>query len=168
MAAYRRVDDLRSAAGWLPVHRDQLRAQRSVSSMGSLYLFYYRPLIGSDNLEWPSRSIHRLQVFSNGIFRTVVQTFNWHRASRGLSATAEFLVRNRIELQRRINTMILWNKSLLLIYLLLLFILLHPPKEDMYSSLFVCLSVSNFAQKFPTKLAWNFQVWLAMGQRTSG
>ena len=40
MAAYRRVHDLRSPAGWLPVHRDQLRAQRSVSSMGSLYLFY--------------------------------------------------------------------------------------------------------------------------------
>ena len=34
MAAYRRVDDLRSPAGWLPVHRDQLRAQRSVSSTG--------------------------------------------------------------------------------------------------------------------------------------
>jgi len=34
MAAYRRVDDLRSPAGWLPVHRDQLRAQHSVSSMG--------------------------------------------------------------------------------------------------------------------------------------
>jgi len=34
MAAYRQVDDLRSPAGWLPVHRDQLRAQRSVSSMG--------------------------------------------------------------------------------------------------------------------------------------
>jgi len=28
------VDGLRSPAGWLPVHRDQLRAQRSVSSMG--------------------------------------------------------------------------------------------------------------------------------------
>ena len=24
---------------WLPVHRDQLRAQRSVTSMGKLYLF---------------------------------------------------------------------------------------------------------------------------------
>jgi len=34
MAAYRRVDDLRSPVGWLPVHRDQLRAQRSVTSMG--------------------------------------------------------------------------------------------------------------------------------------
>jgi len=41
MAAYRRVDDLRSPAGWLPVHRDQLRAQCSVSSMGSLYLYLF-------------------------------------------------------------------------------------------------------------------------------
>ena len=40
MAAYRRVDDLRSLAGWLPVYRDQLQAQRSVSSMGSLLPFY--------------------------------------------------------------------------------------------------------------------------------
>jgi len=39
MAAYRRVDDLWLPAGWLPVHRDQLRAQRSVLSMGSLYLY---------------------------------------------------------------------------------------------------------------------------------
>ena len=30
---------IRSPAGWMPVHRDQLRAQRWVSSMGSLYLF---------------------------------------------------------------------------------------------------------------------------------
>ena len=28
-----------SPAGWLPVHRDQLRAQRSVTSMGKLYIF---------------------------------------------------------------------------------------------------------------------------------
>jgi len=41
MAAYRRVDDLWSPAAWLPVHRDQLRAQRSVSSMGSLYLYLF-------------------------------------------------------------------------------------------------------------------------------
>jgi len=33
MAAYRRVDDLRSPVGWLPVHQDQLRAQRSVSPL---------------------------------------------------------------------------------------------------------------------------------------
>jgi len=41
MAAYRRVDDLRSVTCGLTacsLHRDQLRAQRSVSSMGSLYL----------------------------------------------------------------------------------------------------------------------------------
>jgi len=36
---YRRVDGFKSPAGWLPVHLDQLRAQRSVTSMGSLYLF---------------------------------------------------------------------------------------------------------------------------------
>jgi len=34
MAAYRRVDGFKSPA----VHRDQLRAQRSVTSMGELYL----------------------------------------------------------------------------------------------------------------------------------
>jgi len=30
MATCRRVDGLKSPAGWLPVHRDQLRARRSV------------------------------------------------------------------------------------------------------------------------------------------
>jgi len=39
MAAYRRVDDLQSPAGWLPVHRDQLQAQHSVSSIGKSYLY---------------------------------------------------------------------------------------------------------------------------------
>ena len=34
-----RVDGFKSPAGWLPIHRDQLRAQRSVTSMGELYLF---------------------------------------------------------------------------------------------------------------------------------
>ena len=29
MAAYRRVDGFKSPVGWLPVHGDQLRAQRS-------------------------------------------------------------------------------------------------------------------------------------------
>jgi len=33
---------LMSPAGWLPVHQDQLRAQRSVMSMGSLYLLCRR------------------------------------------------------------------------------------------------------------------------------
>ena len=41
MAAYRRVDDLQSPAGWLPVHRDQIRAQRCVASMESLYLYLF-------------------------------------------------------------------------------------------------------------------------------
>ena len=41
MASYRRADDLYSPAGWLHVQRDQLRAQRSVTSMGSLYLYLY-------------------------------------------------------------------------------------------------------------------------------
>ena len=41
---------------WLPVHRDQLRAQRSVTSMGELYLFYRSKLISDSNFEkitWP-------------------------------------------------------------------------------------------------------------------
>ena len=42
MAAYCQVYGVvihfTSPAGWLPVHRDQLRAQRSVTSMGKLYL----------------------------------------------------------------------------------------------------------------------------------
>jgi len=40
MAAYRQVDDIYSPVGWLPVHRDQLRAQRSVTSMRGLYLLF--------------------------------------------------------------------------------------------------------------------------------
>jgi len=41
MAAYRWMDDL----SHLPVHRDQLRAQRSVTSMGNLYLFTHYPSV---------------------------------------------------------------------------------------------------------------------------
>ena len=40
MAAYCQVYGVihfTSPAGWLPVHRDQLRAQRSLTSMGKLY-----------------------------------------------------------------------------------------------------------------------------------
>jgi len=40
MAAYRRVDDLRSPAGWLPVHRDQLRAQRVWESFTFTFLVF--------------------------------------------------------------------------------------------------------------------------------
>ena len=42
MAAYCQVYGVihfTSPPGWLPVHQDQLRAQRSVTSMGKLYLF---------------------------------------------------------------------------------------------------------------------------------
>ena len=41
MAAYGRMDGFYSPEGLLPVHRDQLRAQRLVTSMGELYPFYY-------------------------------------------------------------------------------------------------------------------------------
>jgi len=37
----------------------------------------------------------------------------------------------------------------------------------MYVCLFVCLSVSNFAQKLPNRFASNFQGRLAMGQSTN-
>ena len=39
MAAYRREWLKKSPAGWLPVDLDQLRAQRSVTKIGELYLF---------------------------------------------------------------------------------------------------------------------------------
>ena len=42
-----------SPAGWLPVHRDQLRAQRSVTSMGKLYLLP----IGADLWRWGTISL---------------------------------------------------------------------------------------------------------------
>ena len=66
MAAYRRVDDLRSPAGWLPVHRNQLRAQRSVSSMWSLYLLPFYLLI---QLNLPQAAVrHRQQ---HGVVTTI-------------------------------------------------------------------------------------------------
>jgi len=47
MAAHRRVDGLKSAVGWLPVHRDQLRAQRL---MGELYLFTFKRVSRGDQI----------------------------------------------------------------------------------------------------------------------
>jgi len=41
MAAYRRVDDLRSPADWLPVHQDRIRAQRS--AVGLKTADHHRP-----------------------------------------------------------------------------------------------------------------------------
>ena len=38
MAAFRRVDGLKLPAGWQPVHRNQLPAQRSLTSMGVPFL----------------------------------------------------------------------------------------------------------------------------------
>jgi len=37
-------DGLKSPAGWLPIHRNQLRAQRSETSMGELYLLPLRAM----------------------------------------------------------------------------------------------------------------------------
>ena len=43
-----------SPAGWLPVHRDQLRAQRSVTSMGKLYLFLLSSSLSAASTScWP-------------------------------------------------------------------------------------------------------------------
>ena len=39
MAAYRPAYGLKSPAGWLPVHQDQLRAQRLITSIGILSIF---------------------------------------------------------------------------------------------------------------------------------
>jgi len=39
-----------------------------------------------------------------------------------------------------------------------------PAKEDMFLSLFVCLSVSNFVQKLPNGFGRNFRGRLAVGQ----
>jgi len=57
MTAYRPVDDLWSPAGWLPVHRDQLRAKHSVISMGSLLYFrstLWQSLLNKAGLKCPS------------------------------------------------------------------------------------------------------------------
>jgi len=40
-------------------------------------------------------------------------------------------------------------------------------KEDMFSSLFVCLFVSKFARKLPNGFSWNFHGRLAIGQWTN-
>jgi len=59
MAAYRRVDGLKSSAGWLPVHRDdQLWTQRSILSMGELYLFtpVLSPMYVIDKSKWQLRN----------------------------------------------------------------------------------------------------------------
>jgi len=59
MAAYRRVDDLYSPAGWLPVHPVQHRAQRSATCQLSIHLFY---LVGVMN-SIPFRSLLTIFIF---------------------------------------------------------------------------------------------------------
>ena len=60
MAAYRRVDDFKSPAGWLPVHRDKLRAQRSVTSMEELYLNLLR--FGLDCRSWSESEVNAVMM----------------------------------------------------------------------------------------------------------
>jgi len=59
MAAYRRVDDLRSPAGWLPVHRDQLRANARcrVWEAFTFYRGIVSPLRGNKPQMWPILNI---------------------------------------------------------------------------------------------------------------
>jgi len=46
-------DSLHVICGWLPVHWDQVRAQRLVTSMGKLYLFYIAHKILSSAIKLP-------------------------------------------------------------------------------------------------------------------
>ena len=49
-----------SPAGWLPIHQDQLRAQRSVTSMGKLYLFSIAKHLSNNELLYYTLSINLL------------------------------------------------------------------------------------------------------------
>jgi len=66
MAAYRRVDDLRSPAGWLPAPL-QLRAQRPVSSMGKPlplpFTLWFLSSSSSIFFSLPNLSGRRLDVY---------------------------------------------------------------------------------------------------------
>ena len=87
MAAYRREDDLRSPAGWLPVHRDQLRAQRSVSSMGSLL---YPPTVvvikSTVYTIWKSLrgTISNQYTGDNELRRKEISMMSYQKAIRGM------------------------------------------------------------------------------------
>jgi len=68
MAAYCQVYAVihfTSPAGWLPVHRDQLQAQCSVTSMGKLYLFTWNPHYNKDKF-----LLERIQHCFTRIFPT--------------------------------------------------------------------------------------------------
>ena len=78
MAAYCRVYGVihfTSLAGWLPVHRDQLRAQRSVTSMGKLYLL---PFVCSGESRKQSRLVQTCCVCYVMSQRPSSTTAVWH------------------------------------------------------------------------------------------
>jgi len=89
-----------SPAGWLPVHRDQLRAQRSVTSMGKLYILplvrillryvYERPVYTMTTVE-----IGRL--FSLLCFKRVQRVWGWIYRSRSLCVCVLCLGKNQDE-----------------------------------------------------------------------
>ena len=83
-----------SPAGWLPVHRDQLRAQRSVTSMGKLYLAdcqepdqLRNPRLG--NRVWATftfyvmhnKDRHHLQLQNNLLHAALITLDAYHKAS---------------------------------------------------------------------------------------
>jgi len=87
------VDDLKSHLDWLPVHRDQLRAQRSVTSMGELYMFtianlmfalesrYIWWLLDILKLIWSSSCNWWLSIILTlGIFPVSPQVVTWSSA----------------------------------------------------------------------------------------
>ena len=85
MAAYCQVYGVihfMSPAGWLPLHRDQLRAQRSVTSMGKHYLTFFTSRYAYSG-QWPApsrtRYTHRLNAENNSGGRNVRRTSGFPR-----------------------------------------------------------------------------------------
>ena len=82
MAAYHRVDFLKSPAGWLPVHQDQLRAQHSTTSLNVLitYLIIYICVrcvqIRSRQRRW---AIHVFSISTRHTSTSSVWTCGTHR-----------------------------------------------------------------------------------------
>jgi len=61
------VDGFKSPAGWLPVHQDQLPAQRSVTSMGELYFtaflaYIYRETELFSYDDWLKLTLHLVSL----------------------------------------------------------------------------------------------------------
>ena len=64
-----------SPAGWLPVHRDQLRAQRSSTSLGKLYLFTLKmATVLWQQILWRHFTSRIILSFSNFWLKTQVDT----------------------------------------------------------------------------------------------